>query len=143
MQKTFHRLFKIVDFKREYQQKSSNLNFLQLHTLEEIHKEKATRTLEISKKLEISPSTLIGVLDELERQQLIIRERQALDKRVVMVSVTSKGEGIIRRHSEEDEMFLINLLKKLDEEEQDRLLELLDKMMGDIKAPEELFNSVL
>jgi DNA-binding MarR family transcriptional regulator len=143
MQKTFHRLFKVIDYKREYQQRSSGLNFLQLHTLENIYKEKATRTLEISKKLEISPSTLIGILDELERQQLITRERQEQDKRVVMVSVTSKGEGIIRKHSEEDEIFLINLLKRLDKDEQGQLVQLLDKMMDNIKAPEELFNTVL
>jgi DNA-binding MarR family transcriptional regulator len=139
MQKIFHRFFKLIDFKREYQQKSSGLNFLQLHTLENIYKEKAMKTLEISKVLQISPSTLIGVLDELERQKLILRERQEKDKRVVMVTVTNNGEEVVKKHFEEDEKFLTNLLKELNEDEQKHLINLLDKITGRISEPDELF----
>ncbi|HYE12698.1 MAG TPA: MarR family transcriptional regulator [Patescibacteria group bacterium] len=139
MQKIFHRFFKLIDFKREYQQKSSGLNFLQLHTLENIYKEKAMKTLEISKVLQISPSTLIGVLDELERQKLILRERQEKDKRVVMVTVTNNGEEVVKKHFEEDEKFLTNLLKELNEDEQKHLTILLDKITGNISEPDELF----
>ena len=115
MQNTFHKLFKIIDFKREYQQKSSGLNYLQLHALEKIYEEKSMKTLEISKALDISPSTLIGVLDELEKQSLITRQRQQEDKRVVLVAATEKGEAIVKKHFEEDGLFLDNLLKKLTE----------------------------
>jgi DNA-binding MarR family transcriptional regulator len=139
MQKTFHRLFNIIDYKREYQQKSSGLNFLQLHALEKIYKEKAMKTLEISKALEISPSTLIGVLDELEKQELISRERQEKDKRVVIVSVTDAGEEVVKKHFEEDEKFLVNLLKILNQDEQSKIKELLDKITGNIIEPDELF----
>ncbi|MDF2531195.1 MAG: transcriptional regulator, MarR family [Clostridia bacterium] len=139
MQKTFHTFFKLIDFKREYQQKSSGLNYLQLHSLEKIYKEKAMKTLEISKTLQISPSTLIGVLDELERQKLILRERQERDKRVVLVTVTNKGEEVVKKHFEEDEKFLTNLLKELGEDEQKHLIMLLDKITGNISEPEELF----
>ncbi|MDF2890488.1 MAG: transcriptional regulator, MarR family [Clostridia bacterium] len=139
MQKTFHTFFKLIDFKREYQQKSSGLNYLQLHSLEKIYKEKAMKTLEISKTLQISPSTLIGVLDELERQKLILRERQERDKRVVLVTVTNKGEEVVKKHFEEDEKFLTNLLKELDEDEQKHLIMLLDKITGNISELEELF----
>jgi DNA-binding MarR family transcriptional regulator len=139
MQKIFHRFFKLVDFKREYQQKSSGLNFLQLHTLEKIYKENAMKTLEISKELQISPSTLIGVLDELERQKLILRERQEKDKRVVMVTVTNKGEEVVKKHFEEDEKFLTNLLKGLNEDEQKHIIILLDKIIGNVSEPDELF----
>jgi DNA-binding MarR family transcriptional regulator len=141
MQHIFHRFFKLLDFKREYQQKSSGLNYLQLHSLEKIYKEKAMKTLEISKTLQISPSTLIGVLDELERQKLILRERQERDKRVVLVTVTNKGEEVVKKHFEEDEKFLTNLLKELDEDEQKHLIMLLDKITGNISEPDELFNS--
>lgn len=139
MQEIFHKLFKIIDFKKEYQLKSSGLNFLQLHTLEKIWKEKAMKTLEISKVLDISPSTLIGVLDELERQGLILRERQQEDKRVVLVTVTDKGDRIVKKHFEEDDVFLINLLKQLEEQEQKELVKLLDKMLCNITELEKLF----
>jgi DNA-binding MarR family transcriptional regulator len=140
MQKTFHKLFKIIDFKKDYQQKSSGLNFMQLHTLEKIYKEKSMKTLEISKTLNISPSTLIGILDELENQELIERQRQKDDKRVVLVTTTIKGDGIVKKHIEEDQLFLENLLKNLNEEEKRNVKDLLDKMTEEITEFETLFN---
>lgn len=139
MQNTFHKLFKIIDFKREYQQKSSGLNYLQLHALEKIYEEKSMKTLEISKALDISPSTLIGVLDELEKQELITRLRQQEDKRVVLVTATSKGEAVVKKHFDEDKLFLDNLLKRLTEEEKNNLLSLLKKMTDGIAELEALF----
>jgi DNA-binding MarR family transcriptional regulator len=139
MQKTFHKFLKIIDFKREYQQKSSGLNFLQLHTLEKVYKVQEIKTLDISKALEISPSTLIGVLDELEKQKLIKRERQSQDKRVVIVSVTDAGEEVVKKHFEEDEKFLVNLFKILNQDEQSKIKELLDKITENITEPDELF----
>lgn len=139
MQNVFHRLFKIFEFKKEYQLKSSKLNYLQLHTLEKIYEEDAVKTLDISKALEISPSTLIGVLDELERQGLIRRERQETDKRVVLVSVTKNGEAVVMKHYKEDELFLSNLLKLLDEGELEQLKYLLKKMTGSIDELDNLF----
>ncbi|OGO76724.1 MAG: hypothetical protein A2Y23_05605 [Clostridiales bacterium GWB2_37_7] len=140
MQKSFHNLFKIIDFKKEYQQKSSGLIYLQLHTLEKIYEEKSMKTLEISKALEISPSTLIGVLDELEKQELIVRQRQQNDKRVVLVAATAAGEAVVKKHFEEDRLFLVNLLKKLNEEDKRNLKILLDKMTEEITEFETLFS---
>lgn len=141
MQDVFHKLFKIFEFKKEYQLKSSKLNYLQLHALEKIYEAGAVKTLDISKALEISPSTLIGVLDELERQELIKRERQETDKRVVLVSVTKKGKNVVAKHYKEDELLLTNLLKPLDENELEQLRQLLEKMTGSIGELENLFNN--
>lgn len=139
MQNIFHRLFKIIDFKKDYQQKSSGLNYLQLHTIEKIYKEEEMKTLDISKALDLSPSTLIGVLDELEKKKLISRKRQVEDKRVVMVSVTGLGEDIVKKHFEEDEKFLNNLIKTLNIDEQTQLVKLLDKMTANVAEMDELF----
>lgn len=140
MQNTFHKLFKIIDFKKEYQKKSSGLNYLQLHALEKIYEEKSMKTLEISKVMSISPSTLIGVLDELENQGFIARQRQQEDKRVVLVTATLAGEAVVKKHFDEDKLFLENLLKKLDDEEKKNIKSLLGKMTDEIVEFETLFN---
>jgi DNA-binding MarR family transcriptional regulator len=130
----------MFEFKKEFQLKSSGLNYAQLHTLEKIYEDGAVKTLDISKALDISPSTLIGVLDELEKRGLIRRERQETDKRVVLVSVTKKGETVVKKHYQEDELFLFNLLKDLDESECRDLKQLLDKVTGSITELEQLFD---
>lgn len=139
MQSVFHQLFRIVDFKKEYQQKSSGLSYVQLHALELIFERGPIKTLEISKTMNISPSTMIGVLDELEKQKLITRQRQLEDKRVVLVAATKKGNRIVENHFREDRNFVENLLRKLDDDEKSQLLYLIDKMTGDITEPEALF----
>jgi len=96
-QQLFHQLLDIFEFKKSYQLRSSGLNYLQLHVLERIYEGEGLKTLDISKQMGISPSTLIGVLDELEIRELIKRDRQKADKRVVLVTTADKFFSISRR----------------------------------------------
>jgi DNA-binding MarR family transcriptional regulator len=138
-QQLFHQFLSIFEFKKSYQLRSSGLNYLQLHVLERIYKEEGLRTLEISKQMDISPSTLIGVLDELESKGLIMRDRQKEDKRVVVVTATAKGKEKVLLHIKEDELFLRNLTSCLDEKEAVQLSELLQKVTNSTTDLEELF----
>jgi len=47
---------------------------------------------EISKAIDLSYSTVSGIVDRLERQQLVVRQRDEKDRRVVWVSMTEKCE---------------------------------------------------
>jgi DNA-binding MarR family transcriptional regulator len=138
-QKLFHRLLNVFEFKKSYQLRSCGLNYLQLHVLERIYKEEGIRTLDISKKMDISPSTLIGVLDELESKGLIMRSRQKDDKRVVVVTAAEKGKHKVLQHIKEDEVFLRNLTSCLNDEESIQLVQLLQKVTGSITELEGLF----
>ncbi len=138
-QKIFHRFLSLLEYKKEYQLKSSALNYTQLHVLEEIYKNKEIKTLEISKLMDISPSTLIGVLDELEKKGLITRERQKNDKRVVVVSATEAGSSKVEQHFTEDKSFLKNLTASLSQEEKQQFFQLMKKITDSIDQPEKLF----
>lgn len=138
-QEVFHRLLGLFEFKREYQLKASGLNYMQLHVLEGIYESGGMKTLDISRQMEISPSTLIGVLDELERKKLIKRERQKDDKRVVMVTPTDKGEQKVLQHIKEDEVFLKNLMSCLEKKEEEQLIGLLQKVIDSAVKLEDLF----
>ena len=135
----FHRLLSIFEFKKGYQLKSSGLNYIQLHVLERIYKEKEMKTLDISRQMDISPSTLIGVLDELESKELIKRDRQKDDKRVVLVTATGKGKQKVLQHIKEDEVFLRNLTACMDEKEAVQLAGLIQKVTGSANVLEDLF----
>lgn len=138
-QQIFHRLLELFEFKKELQLKYSGLNYMQLHVLERIYVSGGMKTLDISRQTGISPSTLIGVLDELESKKLIQRERQKDDKRVVLVTATEKGKQKVLQHMKEDEVFLRNLTACLNEEEKAQLLELLQKVVGSVNQLEDFF----
>lgn len=45
---------------------------------------------EISKAIDLSYSTVSGIVDRLERHRLVVRERDEIDRRVVWVSITDQ-----------------------------------------------------
>jgi len=45
---------------------------------------------ELSKKINLSNSTISGIIDRLEKQQLVVRTRSEKDRRIVYVKVTPK-----------------------------------------------------
>ncbi|KUO75504.1 MAG: hypothetical protein APF77_22585 [Clostridia bacterium BRH_c25] len=138
-QQLFHQLLDIFEFKKSYQLRSSGLNYLQLHVLERIYEGEGLKTLDISKQMGISPSTLIGVLDELEIRELIKRDRQKADKRVVLVTTADKGKQKVLQHIKEDEVFLRNLTACLNEEESVQFTGLLQKIINSTTELEDLF----
>lgn len=47
----------------------------------------------LAKEIHLSASTVVGILDRLEEKELIIRQRDKKDRRVVKVSTTEKGRA--------------------------------------------------
>ncbi len=138
-QSTFHQFLSLLEFKKNHQLKSSGLNYAQLHVLEEVFELGEARTLELSRAMSMAPSTLIGILDELEKRQLITRERQHNDKRVVIVRATVEGKKKVEQHFVEDNNFLNNIMKTLSYEEQEMFFELMHKIATGAKQTEALF----
>jgi len=54
-----------------------------------LSKEKTLKITELSSKLSLSNSTVSGIIDRLEKQGMVQRNRSAEDKRVVYVSISS------------------------------------------------------
>ena len=49
----------------------------------------------VAKKLYLSHSTVVGIIDRLERKQLVARNRDSRDRRQVFVYITPQGEKLI------------------------------------------------
>jgi DNA-binding MarR family transcriptional regulator len=61
---------------------------------------------ELSKKLNLSNSTISGIIDRLEKQELVVRTRSEKDRRIVYVKVTPKfGELHKGFHQKIEESF--------------------------------------
>jgi len=50
---------------------------------------------ELSAEVYLSPSTLVGIIDRLERQDLLRRQRSVRDRRKVRIDLTDKGRQLI------------------------------------------------
>ena len=57
----------------------------------------ATTATAISRQVHLSPSTIVGILDRLERKGMIERTRDAQDRRVLNVAATRSGRRLAAR----------------------------------------------
>jgi DNA-binding MarR family transcriptional regulator len=68
----------------------------QIMVLEQI-KEKPKTIGEISKKIDLSYSTVSGIVDRLERDKIVTRTRDTKDRRIVWVSLAEGAKGLEQR----------------------------------------------
>ena len=69
----------------------------QLICLSEIVESEPTTLSELSRRVYLSPSTVNGILDRLERSGLICRKRTDQDRRKVAVTSTKQGRKIVKQ----------------------------------------------
>jgi MarR family transcriptional regulator, organic hydroperoxide resistance regulator len=83
---------------------------------------------EIAERLGVRPATITGFTDRLVRQELIVRQDQPGDRRIVQIALTPEGvrvlgeievasrayfDAIFERMDEDDVRLLVSLLQKL------------------------------
>jgi MarR family 2-MHQ and catechol resistance regulon transcriptional repressor len=83
---------------------------------------------ELAEKLLVTGGNVTYVMDRLESQGLVVRERSGNDRRVVRAHLTSRGRDTISSVFPGHVSFVRGLVKSLDEEERARLRFLLKKL---------------
>ncbi|MDI3480506.1 MAG: hypothetical protein PWQ97_161 [Tepidanaerobacteraceae bacterium] len=78
---------------------------------------------ELSDRLGLSNSTVSGIIDRLEKQGIVTRERSIEDRRVVYVSLCSDFEEIHKDFHKKVEESLVNIISKGTPEEIDKIIE--------------------
>ena len=82
----------------------------------------------LAEHLGVNPSTITGHVDRLVRQGLVRREEDADDRRIVRNYLTEEGFVCVSALRRIAGIYLINILKRLDDEQ----LEGLEKALGDL-----------
>jgi DNA-binding MarR family transcriptional regulator len=134
-----YRLISLFDYKRHYHRQSSGLKTVPMRILESVVAEGEIQTLDLGKRVDIPPATLIGVLDDLETRGLARRIRSKADKRVVLISPTPEGALVVSRRRREEELFRKNIGAGLDSGEREKLSELLARLFDGIGDYSNLF----
>ena len=92
--KALRRIIRAIDLHSRKLATNHKITVPQLVALNVILEGNPLSTSEIARRVHLSPSTVVGILDRLEAKKLILRQRSTKDRRLVLVELTEAG----RRH---------------------------------------------
>lgn len=95
-----HHLLERITFKLQKQFGLTNINAAQGRILYSLSKEDHVPIHTLVKNTKLSKSTLTLMLDRLNEENYISRERSQVDRRKVLISITEKGKNIIDSYEE-------------------------------------------
>ena len=91
---------------------------------------------ELSNEVFLNPSTLVGIVDRLVKQEVFTRERSVKDRRKVRISLTEVGKSRLEEAPSLLQESLLDELGKLNELEKSTIALSLEKLLS-IMVPEE------
>ncbi|MBU3113798.1 MarR family winged helix-turn-helix transcriptional regulator [Clostridium lacusfryxellense] len=93
-----------------------------------LSKKKKLKITELSNELCLSNSTVSGIIDRLEKQEMVVRERSEDDKRVVYVSISPNFKDMHKSFHKQFEKNLADVMTKGNTEEIHKIFEGLDTL---------------
>lgn len=120
----------------------TGLNASQLSCLLVLEKGGPMSLGQLSRKVFLSPSMITSIIDQLERKELVLRNRKSTDRRVILIQLTEGGKDVVKKTPPSFQEQLINCLSHLKEEEKKNLFESVNKLFS-IIASEVLIDSSL
>lgn len=128
-----HKILDIFAYKNEYQLRTSNIQPQDMYVLERIYFNKKMAIKDLSKQYSIPPSTLTGIIDRLKKKKLIERLRTNIDRRSIELVATPEGKTAVEKHMKEDKLFSNNFFNTLEQEKKEKLKELLEELLNNVK----------
>ena len=107
--------------------KSENLTPPQYSILMELWKSDGKQFKELASACCCSPSTITGIVDTMEKNKLVSREKNPDDRRSLLVKLTDKGKNI-KSSTPPIKIILTNCCEGFTPEEADQLTYLLNKL---------------
>ena len=77
-----------------------------------LSKNKKMKITELSNQLCLSNSTVSGIIDRLEKQEMVVRERSKEDKRVVYVSISPNFKDMHKNFHKQIEKNIENIMSQ-------------------------------
>ena len=89
---------------------------------------------ELSDKIRAQNSTVTGIIDRMERESLVTRERSKEDRRVVYIKLTPKGRELAREIPVEPMEVFKSALETLSQQEMKDLLRIMTKVAKRVRT---------
>lgn len=134
-------MFKCSRLFREHMHYSSpiaHLSFLQIQTLAYLKMRENAQMSEIAEHFHIELPSATSLLNKLVTLQLVKRQQDEKDRRLVRIILTEEGNNMLAKAREEKEKHVTRLLSYLTEDEQQELLRLMEKLNERIEKDYEI-----
>ncbi len=99
-----------------------------MHIIEAVGLGNGNTMSSIAKKLNVTAGTLTTSMNRLVRLRYVVRQRSEEDRRVVLISLTEKGERAFRHHADFHAQMTDAVIKALGPEELPVLLKMLSSL---------------
>ena len=106
---------------------SGQLSVSEMHTLEAIEKGRGTKMTDVAARLGVTISTLTIAVNRLVQKSLVERARTDSDRRIVQISLTGTGHGVVAGHRRFRRQMLGEIISGLQPDELNFLSKILDK----------------
>jgi len=94
------RVFQVVNEQSKLVERETGLTGPQVWAIKVIEANGTLRVSELAGKMYLHPTTVVGILDRLEKRGLVSRTRSLEDRRVVDVSLTDEGRRLVNQTPE-------------------------------------------
>lgn len=104
-----------------------------MHVIEAIGLDEPQASSVVARRLDITMGTLTKAIDGLNEKGYVNRERSLQDKRVVLLSLSEKGEAAFHHHAMFHREMVQALISQIDQEEKEILTKTLEDLMNFLK----------
>ncbi|EJO5346347.1 MarR family transcriptional regulator [Clostridium botulinum] len=99
-----------------------------------IYRKESVNMSEVAEYINAPLNTVTGVINRLEKKQIVERKRDSKDKRVVNIALTSKGKKLYEEEKNEIIYYVKEIYKSLTEEEKKSLMIIAGKIISVLKS---------
>jgi DNA-binding MarR family transcriptional regulator len=131
---SLRRIVRSIDIHSRKLSTQSDITVPQLISLLAIMNNSPLTIASLSKEVHLSPSTLVGVIDRLERKKLVIRERDNIDRRKVLIHITDQGRKFANEAPSPLQETFAKALGKLGDLEQSTIALSLERIVNLMEA---------
>lgn len=89
---------------------------------------------ELSRRMMVTGGNITGITDQLEREGLVVRVSDDVDRRAFRVSLTARGREEFSRMAKQHEAWIDQMLAGLDHDEKEQLIGLLSRVKHDVSS---------
>jgi len=94
------RVYQVINEQSKKAKKKTGITGPQLWAIKTIAESSPVQVSELAHKMYLHPATVVGILNRLEEQGLVLRVRTREDRRIVDVNLTPEGKALVVRAPE-------------------------------------------